>query len=149
MESYSSTVAHTWIQIILDPVWYLGLEITAVPEFQLFAAIALDLLWVARNRVVHDNFQATPLGVLHQILKCFKEHAAAWKNLPSLRQPISSSSFQPGKYHRMTFDVAVRPSFSMGSAVLFDSAGAVLKAWTARSLSVDPLVGEAEAALWP
>lgn len=46
----------------------------------------------------------------------------------------------------MSFDVAVRPSFSMAAAVPFSSSGNVLKAWTLRSLAVDPLVGEAEAA---
>ncbi|KAB1202662.1 hypothetical protein CJ030_MR8G012614 [Morella rubra] len=44
------------------------------------------------------------------------------------------------------FDVAVRTSFSMGAAILYDSNGAIFRAWTESFETTDPLIGEAAAA---
>lgn len=47
----------------------------------------------------------------------------------------------------MTFDVAIRPSFSMVVAILYHAYGSILRAWTQHSSTIDPLIGEVEAAL--
>lgn len=44
--------------------------------------------------------------------------------------------------------MAIRPSFSASVAVLFHPNSAILKAWSLCSPSLDPLVGEAEAAFF-
>ncbi|KAB1216873.1 hypothetical protein CJ030_MR4G014259 [Morella rubra] len=59
---------------------------------------------------------------------------------------VSCNSFLPSHYYRMTFDIAVQPSFSMGAAILFHSNGNILRAWTRRFKTTDPFMGEAEAA---
>lgn len=147
IESFHSVDSFRWVQILLDPIQFLGLEASQVHNFQLFPVLVMGSIWMARNRLVHDNSRVAPFSLQQKNLKCFRENVAAWAKLPVLRQPISSSCFQPGRYHHMSFDVAVHSSFSMVAAVLFSSNGDILKAWTLRSLDVDPLVGEAEAAL--
>lgn len=47
----------------------------------------------------------------------------------------------------MTFDVAIRLSFSLAVAILYHSHGSILRAWTQHSLTIDPLIGEVEATL--
>ncbi|KAB1218150.1 Protein argonaute 4 [Morella rubra] len=134
VESFRSDFPFSWIQVILDPLQFLRLQSSEVHNFQLFAAIVLDSIWMARNRVVHDNAKVTLYSVLQHVLKGFSENTAAWRSLPVLRQPIPALCLRPSSFHHMTFDVAVRSDFSMAAAVLFDSDGNILEAWTQRSL---------------
>lgn len=109
----------------------------------------LDFLWMARNKILHENLRLVPFAILQQILHSHREHLAAWRIAPRLLHSIPCKSFMPGMYYRLTFDVVVQPSFSMCAAVLFHSNGDILRAWTHRSMSFDPLIGEAEEAFLP
>ncbi|KAB1212921.1 hypothetical protein CJ030_MR5G010221 [Morella rubra] len=102
---------------------------------------------MARNKLLHEHLRSEPLALLQQILHTQQEHLAAWCTSLRLLHSIPCKSFLLGKYHRMTFDIAVCPSFSMCVAILFHLNGDILHAWTQRSLATDPLIGEAEAAL--
>lgn len=55
--------------------------------------------------------------------------------------------FATGDFFKISFDVVVRPTFSVAAAVLSHSNGVVSKAWTEKVLSTDPLIGEASATL--
>lgn len=88
-----------------------------------------------------------PTQLLRLILRSHAEHLGAWWLSSSLKSSPPALPFQVGNCQRMTFDVAVRPSFSMAAAILFHTDGSIRKAWTQRSSTVDLLNGEAEAAL--
>lgn len=53
-----------------------------------------------------------------------------------------------GNFHRFTFDVAISPQFSQCAAILFHPDGGILRGWAKCSKANDPLVGEAEAAIF-
>lgn len=61
---------------------------------------------------------------------------------------LPTSGCLTSNFHLLTFDVAIRPSFSTSVAVLFHPNSAILKAWSLCSPSLDPLVGEAEGAFF-
>lgn len=106
----------------------------------------MDCIWMARNRLVHDSVRLDPPVLLQQILKCYREHASAWSNLPMLRKKFPVQCLCSGEIRRMTFDVAIRPQFTTCAAVLFHPTGDIPRAWTNILPAMDPLSGEAEAA---
>lgn len=98
-------------------------------------------------KLFHEDVRLDPSILLQKILRCHKEHLAAWRVFPRLQKKVPATSFLLGNFHRMTFDVAIHPHFSIGAAVLFHLNGDILQAWTQQSFATDPLIGEAEAAL--
>ncbi|KAB1219390.1 hypothetical protein CJ030_MR3G001127 [Morella rubra] len=137
-----------WIHCILDPSRFLGIPASATHSFQLFAALMLDHLWMTRNKMLHDHIQDSPLFLLRQISHSYQEHLATWHPSPPLLTKAAISSFPTDGYLRMTFDVAVRSSFSVSAATLVHSNGDYLNGWTQRSNCTDPLIGEAKAAFF-
>lgn len=137
---------HRWLYLLLDPSRLLGIPASQSHHFQLFAAIAMDFIWWARNTVIHEDSQLTPSQLFRQILKTSTGHLKAWGDFPRSSRRIPANSLSLGNFHKMTFDVVIRQNFSMVAAVLFHSNGSVLRAWTSQSSLVDPLLGEAEAA---
>lgn len=94
--------------------------------------------------MIHEDVCLDPSFLLGKILHCHKEHSAAWRVSPRLLNKVPATSFLLGNFHRMTFDVAIRPFFYMSTVVLFHSNGDILCAWTLQSSSSDPLIGEAD-----
>lgn len=148
VEYFLHNSSHRWLQALLDPSTWLGVSLSRVHDFQVFAVVLMDSTWMARNRPFHDNQRVSPPILLEQILKCQHEHISAWRPLPSLRKKLPVPGCLHGNFHRLTFDVAIRPQFSMGAVVLFHSDGGLLRGWTKRSSTTDPLIDEAEAALF-
>lgn len=52
-----------WIKVILDPKIVLESLTANLHHFQLFASNALDLTWMARNRVIHEGATADPVSL--------------------------------------------------------------------------------------
>lgn len=107
----------------------------------------MNSIWRVWNQIIHDNIYLDPLILSRQVLKNYHEHVAAWRVSPCLRQPVPAHSFAMNDFSKMTFDMAIRPHFSMAAVVLFHSNGAILKAWTQKSSNTNPLIGEVEATL--
>lgn len=92
-------------------------------NFQLFGIIMIDCIWMARNRLVHCSARMDPPSLKKQILKYHREHVSAWPNLPLLIKKVPANCVIKGEFHRMTFNVAIRPQFAMCAAVLFHPNG--------------------------
>ena len=61
--SYSSKPIHEWIIAIVFPVEKLAIPITDVRKFQLFAVLTLDVIWLFRNKLIHEDIQLDPFKV--------------------------------------------------------------------------------------
>lgn len=68
VEFYQQHAIEEWIQSILDPPRFLGISTLDCHLFQLFAVLMLDLLWMARNKMLHEGIRYEPLPLLQQIL---------------------------------------------------------------------------------
>jgi hypothetical protein len=143
ISSYSSKPIHEWILAIVFPAENLAIPITDVRKFQLFAVLTLDVIWLSRNKLIHEDIQPDPFKVSQQLHASLGSHLLAWKNasLPSLWLPPCVGSVKGN------FDVAIRGNFAVVSAVLSDSSGEIFAAATLKLYSSDVLLGEASAAL--
>jgi hypothetical protein len=132
-----------WVLAILDPVTWLSIPKFEVKKFQLFAVLAMDLIWFSRNKLIHEAVTPVPDKIQLQLSSLVSRHVSAWKDaaLPSLWIPPLPGSF------KANFDVAVRDSFSVAAAVISDSSGDIIFAATSKLLGTDALMGEAAAAL--
>ena len=55
--SYSSKPIHEWIIAIVFPAEKLAIPITNVRKFQLFDVLSLDVIWLSRNKLIHEDIQ--------------------------------------------------------------------------------------------
>lgn len=147
MDSFGTGGIHRLNQLILEPTHLLGGSLQESHDFQLFAVILMDSIWRVHNQPIHEDICFDPLVLSRQVLKSYRDHVVGWKESPRLHQSIPAHSFAQGDFSKMTFDVAFRPQFSMSAAVFSHSNGDILRAWTQKSSIINPLVGEAEAAL--
>jgi hypothetical protein len=46
-----------WILTIIYPTSRLGIPIADCKKFQLFATTVLDLIWLSRNKLIHEAIQ--------------------------------------------------------------------------------------------
>jgi hypothetical protein len=141
--SYSSRPIHEWILAIVSPTEKLGIPIADVRKFQFFAVLTLDLIWLSRNKLIHEALQPDPHKVSHQLHASLDSHLLAWSkaSLPSLWIPPCVGSAKGN------FDVAIKDNFAVAAAVLSDSSGEIFAAATLKLHSSDVLLGEASAAL--
>jgi hypothetical protein len=110
-----------WILAIVFPSIWLSIPTCDSKRFQIFASLILDVIWMARNKLVHEAIQPDPLPSL-------------WSLPP------------PGSF-KANFDVAVRGNFSVAAAIITDSKGQIITAASLKLSSSDALIGEASAAL--
>jgi hypothetical protein len=66
-----------WIQIILNPSSF-GILTSDIHLFQIFAAIACDNIWFARNKAHHENIVPNALVLFATINRTVLEHHYAW-----------------------------------------------------------------------
>ena len=79
MSKLSSLSILDWIKVILNPKSMLGLNEESVNDFQLYATILCDHLWMARNKARVEGSKSDPSVLSRQILRVFMEHKDAWK----------------------------------------------------------------------
>lgn len=133
-----------WISVILKPN-IIGIPRAEQHHFQLYAALALDMVWFERNKVVHGDSCVDPWLLAQHLRQLCIQHLDAWA-LNSVTQSLAWKPPAPGVI-KVNVDVAVRASFSMAACICRDYGGIILHAETQKLCSVDPTVGEAEA-LW-
>jgi hypothetical protein len=75
--------------LFVFPTEKLAIPITDVRKFQLFAVLTLDVIWLSRNKLIHEDIQPDPFKVSQQLHAFLGSHLLAWKNasLPSLWLP--------------------------------------------------------------
>jgi len=98
-----------WLDIILHP-GKIGIPTSGSHLFQIFATVACDHIWFARNKALHEALVPNAMSVSAAINKLVKEHFAAWshKNGPS---HATWSKSKPLSY-KINYDTAIRNNFS-------------------------------------
>jgi hypothetical protein len=133
-----------WIATIIAPEHSLGIPLRDQHKFQIFAAVACDILWLYRNKALHENLTFDARSVSTHINKIALEHFQAWcSSSPVL---LKGWVTPPPKWVKINFDTAIRDSFSAQAVICRDSQGQVLHLSSQISPPCSPNVGEAHAA---
>jgi hypothetical protein len=133
-----------WIQIILNPST-IGILTSDIHLFQIFAAVACDSIWFARNKAHHDNIIPNALDLSATINRTVLEHHSAWASLQPLPSVVWQKPCSP--FFKINYDTAIRDSFSAQAAVCRDSAGSIIQCSSLISSPCSAIYGEAFAAL--
>jgi len=118
-----STMAH-WVQQIISLGTSLHIPPTDHHKFQIFTAVACDLLWFYRIKSHHEGISIDVCLISQHINRVTMEHFNAWH--PSL--PIVMEKWQPPPHPwvKINFDTAIRGSFSVQAAVCRNSQGKII-----------------------
>jgi hypothetical protein len=132
-----------WIIAVIYPYAKLNIPKSDTRRFQLYAALVMDYIWLARNKIIHEASHPNPVKAIQQLKVTMENHCSAWKAaaLPSLWLPPCVGCLKGN------FDVAICENFAVAVAVICDSSGEVILAATKRLSSTDVLMGEASTAL--
>jgi len=133
-----------WLHVILHP-HTIGIPASESHLFQIFAVVACDQIWYARNKAHHENLVPNALSISAKINCISKEHNMVWKIQVSLSLPIWSKP--KANSYKINYDTAIREDFSAQSAVCRDSTGAVIQCLAQISPSCSAIYGEATTAL--
>jgi hypothetical protein len=71
------------LHVILHPQT-IGILASESHLFQIFAVVACDQIWYARNKAHHENLVPNALSISAKINRISKEHNMAWKIKVSL-----------------------------------------------------------------
>ena len=97
-----------WIKIVLNSKSCLGLKVDEVNQFQLFALILCDQIWMTRNKARVEGLKSNPTELLRQILRSFKEHNQAWRAQPKRHMREIKWQAPPESWVKLNFDPAIR-----------------------------------------
>ncbi|XP_030970070.1 uncharacterized protein LOC115990375 [Quercus lobata] len=124
----------------------LGLNDESVKDFQLYASILCDHLWMARNKARVEGSKSDPTDLSRQIFKAFMEHKDAWKEQNERPSKEVDWSPPPKSWIKINFDAAIREEKTTVSVVGRDANGNLLLAWSEQFESENSLLGEARVA---
>jgi hypothetical protein len=68
-----------WLQVILHQQ-VIGIPATESHFFQIFAVVAFDQIWYARNKPHHENLVPNALSISAKINRISTEHNMHYKN---------------------------------------------------------------------
>jgi hypothetical protein len=133
-----------WIQIILNPST-IGILASDILLYQIFAVVACDSIWFARNKAHHDNIIPNALDLTVTINRIVLEHRFAWAS----QQPQPSAVWlKPcSLFLKINYDIAIRDSFSAQAAVCRDFTGSIIQCSSLRSPPCTAIYGEVFSAL--
>ena len=66
-----------WVKMIINPKHGLDLEGEEAKDFQLYAAILCDQIWMTRNKVRLEGIKTSSKEVARQVNKSYEEHRNA------------------------------------------------------------------------
>jgi hypothetical protein len=72
-----------WIKLIISPGSAFGIPLVDQHKFQIFVAVACDILWFYRNKAYHDGISYDAIFVSNHINKITFEHFQAWHSSTS------------------------------------------------------------------
>ena len=146
MSKLSSLSILGWIKVILNPKSMLGLNEESVNDFQLYASILCDHLWMVRNKARVEGSKSVPIDISRQIFRVFLKHKQAWKE--KNEKPSKDVVWSPPtkSWIKLNFDAAIREEKTTVAVVGRDSVGNLLVAWSEHFESGNSLLGEARAA---
>jgi hypothetical protein len=102
-----------------------------------------DLLWFARNKVVHEGSISDIISLASSIKRTSLDHAAAWQSSSPLVEEFLSPP--PAGSYKINFDTTIRELFSVQAAICRGLTG-IVKAISQTNPPCDPNFGEALAA---
>ncbi|KAB1221733.1 hypothetical protein CJ030_MR2G019960 [Morella rubra] len=134
---FSEAPLMDWIRLIILPKadW---LPPEEHHHFQLFALNMLDIVWMARNTIVHEGGTIEVLELFRKIRKLSVEHLQAWQQVSGVQQPVHWQP-PPHGFIKLNFDVAVHEEFVVGAAVLRNDQGNVMGAVVKKLSTTDHL----------
>jgi hypothetical protein len=132
-----------WLDIILHSE-KVGIPLSDTHLFQLFATVACDQIWMARNKVLHEDIVPNAMVISSTIKQIVKLHHSVWSNKLIPKQAVWEKPASP--IFKINYDVAIRPNFSAQATVCRDSFGTIIGCSTIISLPCTPVYSEAKAA---
>ena len=136
-----------WVKLIINPKSFLALDDEASKEFQLFAAIMCDHVWMCRNKARVEGIKMAPIDLARQVCKFFEDHKQACKLECKKSSKDSTWSSPPPSWIKLNFDTAIREGKTSMAVVGRDQEGNCVAAWAEQRIPGGPLFGEASAAL--
>ncbi|KAL0003024.1 hypothetical protein SO802_016805 [Lithocarpus litseifolius] len=124
----------------------LGLDEESVKDFQLYATILCDHLWMARNKARMEGSKSDPTDLSKQILRVFMEHKEAWKEQNERPSKDVVWSPPPRSWIKINFDAAICEEKTTVAVVERDTTDNLFLAWSEQFESENSLLGEAKAA---
>lgn len=132
------------MRVILYPEAFLHIPSLELHCFQVFAAVACDLLWFHRNKAYHEGISFDARNLARQIITTYHQHCEAWS--AKLCSKPEKWIRPPLNWHKLNFDTAIRDSFSCQAAICRDHDGRLVKMATQIQSKCSPNKGEALAA---
>ena len=136
-----------WVKLIINLKSFLALDDEASKEFQLFAAIMCDHVWMCRNKARVEGIKMASIDLARQVCKFFEDHKQAWKLECKKSSKDSTWSPPPPSWIKLNFDAAIREGKTSMAVVGRDQEGICVAAWAEQRIPGGPLFGEASAAL--
>ena len=133
-----------WVKTIINPKHGLGLEGEEAEDFQLYAAILCDQIWMTRNKARLEGIKTSLKKVARQVNKSYEEHKNAWRNQSTKPPKDSFWTPPPLNWIKLNFDAAIREDKSLVVVVARDQRGNLRAAWTEWLDQTEPLLGEAK-----
>ena len=118
-----------WVKMIINPKHGQGLEGEEDKDFQLYAEILCDPIWMTRNKARVEGLKSNPTELLRQILRSFKEHNQAWRAQPKRHMREIKWQAPPESWVKLNFDPAIRDEKTSIVVVCKDDKGVLLMAW--------------------
>jgi hypothetical protein len=134
-----------WIKAIISPKLVLNIPKTDHHYFQIFVAVACDLLWFSRNKAFHDGIAFDALQLSRNVNKVSMEHLVASKSVPT-KSVDDKRIPPPPSIFKINFDTSIRDSFSLQAAVCRNHNGQIIQQVTQVSQPCHPNMGESLAA---
>jgi hypothetical protein len=120
--NFSSMV--DWIKLIISSFNSLGISLVNCHRFQIFAAVACDILWYYRNQAFHNESIFDARNISKHINKIALEHFQAWQSVSSA--PVEKWIPPAPNWVKINFDTAIQDSFSAQATVCRNSDGKIL-----------------------
>ncbi|KAB1212801.1 hypothetical protein CJ030_MR5G011901 [Morella rubra] len=140
MEALQHLDISSWLSFILNDVVSLPSHSSGARDWTLQTAIILDVMWYARNQVVHCDAVFHPSDLIANMKRHFVEHRAAWRDF-DMRQHFVWKPPDLGSW-MFNCDAAVRGNMSFLATVARDDQGCLKGAWSDFLLSPNPLLAE-------
>jgi hypothetical protein len=93
-----------WLSIILHPDT-IGIPVSDSHLFQIFAAVACDQIWFARNKALHENLIPNALDIYSCINRIALNHHSAWNTKLAPHLAVWSPPITP--FYMINYDTTI------------------------------------------
>ena len=134
-----------WVKMIINPKHGQGLEGEEAKDFQLYAEILCDQIWMTRNKARLEGIKTSLKKVARQVNKTYEKHKNVWRNQLTKPPKDSSQTPPPLNWIKLNFNAAIREDKASMAMVARDQKGKLIATWTEQLEQTKPLLGEAKA----